>query len=79
MKDQSKTKQALIQELVSLKQKIADLERTISERKQVESQRQVSLETLGKRESLIRAITDSAQDAILMMDPTESASTKAGG
>ena len=70
MKDQFKTKQVLIQELASLKQKTADLERTESERKQGESQREVSIETLGKRESLMRAITDSAQDAILMMDPT---------
>jgi hypothetical protein len=37
MKDQSKTKQFLIQELASLKQKIVDLERTASDRKQVES------------------------------------------
>ncbi|MGA3086769.1 MAG: PAS domain S-box protein [Thermodesulfobacteriota bacterium] len=43
----------------------------ITERKRVESQRQqVSLKTLGKSGSVMRAITDSAQDAILMMDPT---------
>jgi len=36
MKDQSKTKQALIQELVSLRQRIAELERSESERKQAE-------------------------------------------
>jgi PAS domain S-box-containing protein len=71
MKDQSKTKQALIQELVSLRQRITELEQSESELKRVESQQQqVSLETLGKSESLMRAITDSAQDAILMMDPT---------
>ena len=33
MKEPSKTKQVLISELASLKQKIADLERTESERK----------------------------------------------
>jgi PAS domain S-box-containing protein len=41
----------------------------ITEQKQAESQRQIALEALGKSESLMRAITDSAQDAILMMDP----------
>jgi PAS domain S-box-containing protein len=70
MKDQSKTKQALIQELTSLREKITELERSESGRKRAESKRQVSFETLGKRHSLMRSITDSAQDAILMMDPT---------
>jgi len=41
----------------------------ITPRKEAESQREAALEALGKSESLIRAITDSAQDAILMMDP----------
>jgi prefoldin subunit 5 len=36
MKDQSKTKQVLIQELDSLRERIAEMERTESERKQVE-------------------------------------------
>ncbi len=57
MKDQSKTKQVLIKELASLKQKTADLERTESGHKRTESQWQVSL-------------TDLAQDAVLMIDPT---------
>ena len=57
MKDQSKPKQTLIQELASLKQKTADLERTESGHKRTESQWQVSL-------------TDLAQDAVLMIDPT---------
>jgi len=35
MKDQSRTKQALIQELVSLRQKIAELEQAESDRKRV--------------------------------------------
>jgi PAS domain S-box-containing protein len=57
MKDQSKTKHVLIQELASLKQKTVDLERTKSGHKRTASQWQVSL-------------TDLAQDAVLMMDPT---------
>ena len=62
MKDQSKTKQVLIQELVSLRQITAELEKSEFERKRAE-------EALLESESSIRAITDSAQDAILMMDP----------
>ena len=42
----------------------------ITEQKWAESQRQAALEALGKSESLMRAITDSAQDAIMMMAPT---------
>ncbi|MFA5180575.1 MAG: PAS domain S-box protein [Syntrophales bacterium] len=41
----------------------------ITARKEADSQREAALDALGKSESLIRAITDSAQDAILMMDP----------
>ncbi len=41
----------------------------ITARKQAESQREIALAELGKSDSLIRAIADSAQDAILMMDP----------
>jgi len=41
----------------------------IKERKRAESQRQLALDALSKSESLMRAITDSARDAILMMDP----------
>ena len=71
MNDNRKTKKLLILELEVLRRKIAELEKSESERKRVESQRQqVSLETQDKSGSLMRAITDSAQDAILMMDPT---------
>ena len=70
MKDQSKTKQALIQELVSLRQRITELEQSESGRKRAEFQRQVSLGTMDNSESLMRAITDSTKDAILMMGPT---------
>jgi Tfp pilus assembly protein PilN len=40
MKDQSKTKQVLIRELASLRQKIAEFEQTETERKQVEEEQQ---------------------------------------
>ncbi|MEN6320957.1 MAG: PAS domain S-box protein [Syntrophaceae bacterium] len=42
----------------------------ITEHRKKESQSQIALDALSKSESLIRAITDSTQDAILMMDPT---------
>ena len=61
MKDQSKTKQVLIQELASLKQKIADLERTESERKHVE-------EALKESEEKYRSLLDHASDAIFLAD-----------
>ncbi len=70
MQDQSKTKQALIQELASLRERITELEQSALECKRAESQRQVSIKSLGPSESLIRALTDSAQDAILMMGIT---------
>jgi PAS domain S-box-containing protein len=70
MKDQSEKKQKLMQELDSQKEIITEPKQSESDHKRAESQRQVLIETLGKRESFLRAITDSAQDAILMMDPT---------
>ena len=41
----------------------------ITARKLAESQRETAIDALGKSESLIRTITNSAQDAILMMNP----------
>lgn len=41
----------------------------ITARKQAEIQREAALDELSKSRSLVRAITDSARDAILMMDP----------
>ncbi|NTW06580.1 MAG: PAS domain S-box protein, partial [Syntrophaceae bacterium] len=43
--------------------------RDITDYKKVETQRGEAIEALGKSESLSRAITDSAQEAILMMNP----------
>ena len=43
--------------------------RDITARKQAEIQREAALDALNKSRSLVWAITDSAQDAILMMDP----------
>jgi PAS domain S-box-containing protein len=51
----------LIEEISVLKQKIHEMEKLDTERKQTQ-------EALSKSESLVRAIADSAQDAILMMD-----------
>ena len=62
MKDQSKTKQVLIQELASLKQKIRDLERSESERKQVE-------EALRESEGRFRQLADTAPVLIWMSGP----------
>ncbi|MCX5807169.1 MAG: PAS domain S-box protein [Proteobacteria bacterium] len=48
--------------------KIAIFPKDITNRKQAESKQEAALEALKKQESLIRVITNSAQDAILMMD-----------
>ena len=61
MKDQSKTKQVLIQDLDSLRERIAELERTESERKQAE-------ETPQLQEVQLRAILESTGDGILAVD-----------
>ncbi len=61
MKDQSKTKQVLIQELVSLKLKIAELEQAESERKRAE-------ETLRLSEDDYRTIFEDIPDAIFSAD-----------
>jgi PAS domain S-box-containing protein len=47
MKDQSKTKQALIQELASLRQRIAELEQSESERKRVDDLLHLHIEILA--------------------------------
>ncbi len=62
MKDQSKTKQALIQELASLRRKIQEFEQIGTERKQAE-------EALLKSEEIFRTIFDKASDGILIADP----------
>jgi diguanylate cyclase (GGDEF)-like protein/PAS domain S-box-containing protein len=61
MKDQSKTKRVLIQELVSLRKKIAEPEQTESERKRAE-------EALWNSEDKFRIIFDRANDGILLVD-----------
>ena len=61
MKDQTKTKQALIQELSSLKHRIQELERAESERKQVE-------EALQEREEKYRTILQSIEDGYFEQD-----------
>ena len=65
MKDQSKTKQALIQELASLRQRIAELERSESERKQAE---EALKEVLREDESLLHSLLDYMHDAMIILD-----------
>jgi PAS domain S-box-containing protein len=59
MKDQSKTKQVLIQELASLKQRIADLERAESGRKRAE-------EALRESEEKYRNLFENANEAMFV-------------
>jgi PAS domain S-box-containing protein len=61
MKDQSKTKQVLIQELSSLKQRIAELEQAESERKRAE-------EELREGEERFRSLIQSLSDMIFVID-----------
>jgi two-component system, cell cycle sensor histidine kinase and response regulator CckA len=69
MKNQSGTNEDLLEEISVLKQQIKDLENLIAKGKQAESHREASNEAPDKSELMIRAITESAQDAILMMNP----------
>jgi len=62
MKDQSKKKQALIQELVSLRQRVAKLEQSEADLKQVE-------EALREREESFRDMVENSQDLIFTHDP----------
>jgi PAS domain S-box-containing protein len=64
MKDQSKTKQILIQELVSLRQRIAGLEQSESEHKQKKEERKAHirfLESLERVDQAIKQETDVEQ------------------
>ncbi len=61
MKDQSKTKQVLIQELVSLRQRTAELERLESERKRAE-------EKLQESEERFRLLLQRSSDMIAIVD-----------
>ena len=61
MKDQSKTKQALIQELASLKRKIKELEQSESSRKRAE-------EALRESEEKYRSVVETTRDMIYATD-----------
>jgi PAS domain S-box-containing protein len=61
MKDQSKTKQALIQELASLRQRIWEFEYSESERKRAE-------DALRESEEQLRLVTDNMVDLVVQMD-----------
>jgi len=62
MKDRSKTKQALIQELASLKQKIQEREQAVSERKRVEV-------ALREAEEKYRNIFEHASEGLFQVSP----------
>ena len=62
MKDQSKTKQVLIQELVSLRQRIAELEKSESDRKRAE-------DALRESEALFRKLFEDHTAVKLIIDP----------
>jgi PAS domain S-box-containing protein len=64
MKDQSKTKQVLIQEMASLRQRIEELEQSESVRKREE-------ETLRENEDKYRIIFESINDAVFVHDLDE--------
>ncbi len=63
MRDQDKTKEQLIDELVELRQRIAELETS-------ESQRERAEEALRQSEEELRAIFDGARDGIIVLDKT---------
>ena len=61
MKDQSKTKQALIQELVSLRERIAELDQSKAERKRTEGE-------LRESEEKYRNILENIEDGYFEVD-----------
>ncbi len=61
MKDQSKTKQVLIQELDAQRMKIAELE-------QLESERKRASETLRESEEYFKSIIQNSSDIIFILD-----------
>jgi PAS domain-containing protein len=62
MKDQSKTKQALIQELAFLKHRIQELEQSVLDLKKAE-------ESLREREEKYRLAFENTSDGIFTIDP----------
>jgi PAS domain S-box-containing protein len=80
MKDQSKTKQALIQELASLRQRITELEQSESERKRVDDLLQLHSEILAHMVESVHLIrvddgvivyTNPRFDSVFGYDPGE--------
>jgi PAS domain S-box-containing protein len=61
MKDESMTKEQLMQELAELRQRVAEMEKSEAERKRVE-------EALQKSEEYFRAITEHSSDIIFIVD-----------
>ncbi len=68
MSDQSKTKHDLIEEIVALRKRIAELSQYESDRKQTESQREAALEALRESEYKYRSLIDNIPDIIFTID-----------
>jgi PAS domain S-box-containing protein len=68
MSDQSKTNHDLIQELISLRKRIAELSQYESDRKQAESQREAALEALRESEYKYRSLIDNIPEIIFTID-----------
>jgi PAS domain S-box-containing protein len=68
MKDSSKAKQALIEELASLRRRILELEQSDAEGKKTEIQKEATLNELQKSEEKYRHYLENAHDYIICMD-----------
>jgi PAS domain S-box-containing protein len=68
VRDASKTKQQLIQELTALRQRAAELEAAATGREQAEFQREAALESLRESEAKLRHLIEHSADAIVLAD-----------
>ncbi len=68
MKDVSKTKQTLIEELASLRQRILELEQSEAERKKGKTQESTAFRELQESEEKYRQVVENAHDYIICMD-----------
>ncbi len=68
MQDASKTREQLIQELTTLRQRTAELEASETERKRAESQRESALGALRESEAKLHHLIERSADAIVLAD-----------
>jgi PAS domain S-box-containing protein len=68
MKDLSKTEQAMIEKLASLRQRVLELEQSEAESKKTEFQEKAALRELQKSEERYRQVVENANDYIMCMD-----------